>query len=99
MSQSAERSNYGFITISHKGKLINTSVGSRKYETQFTGEISDFPKTSGNVAGGYDHRPDLIANLFMNTPGFWWLICERNSIYDIFEQLNTGDQLYIPVKL
>lgn len=95
------RSSYGEVTIKHRGKLIKTSVGSRGYESIFTGDIAflDVERSDGNIPAGYVHRPDLIANLFMNTPEAWWLVCEQNSIFDVFEQLNSGDHIRLPTSL
>ena len=97
--KSGDRASFGQVVINHKGKKIPTSVGSREYESMFGGSNSVFPKTLGNIPLGYEHRPELIANLFLGTPKGWWVICERNAIFDVFEQLNSGDQLKLPVKL
>lgn len=93
------RDTYGYIWVLHKGKTIPTTVGSKNYEGTFGGLQSNFnfPNTIANIPIGYDHRPDLIANLWMGTPDAWWLICERNNIFDIFEQLNSQDRIYLPV--
>lgn len=95
----SSRNNFGVIDISHKGKVIPTSVGSKMYEDTFCGLQSNtnFPNTMANIPIGYTHRPDLIANLWLGTSGFWWLLCQRNNIFDVFEQLNSQDRIYIPV--
>ena len=96
-----ERSSYGRVVIDHKGKKIPTSVGSRSYENMFSGDRTQavFARTEGNIPDGYQHRPELISNLFLNSPRSWWIICERNAIFDVFEQLNSGDRIRIPVRL
>ena len=95
------RASFGQVIIDHKGRRIPTSVGSDKYEGVFGGETSTrlFPSTNGNIPLGYAHRPDLIANLFLNTSEAWWVVCERNAIFDVFEQLKPGSALKIPVRL
>ena len=95
------RATAGQIFIFHKGVGIPTSVGSAAYEEKYGGdmEIKFFPRTEGKIPFGFNHRPDLIANLFMKKPSLWWVICERNSIFDVFEQLKAGDAIDIPVKL
>lgn len=91
------RAGYGEVVVKHRGKLIPTSVGSHRYEGVFSGsQTLPIGVSNGNIPAGYAHRPDLIANLFMNTPGAWWLVCEQNSIFDVFEQLNAGDYLRLP---
>lgn len=96
---SSSRFSFGYIAITHKGKSIPTTVGSSEYEDIFGGLQSknSFPNMIGNIPAGYNNRPDLISDLFMDTPGLWWLICERNNVFDIFEQLNLQDRIYLPV--
>jgi hypothetical protein len=86
----------GAISISHKGKNITTSVGSRRYESLYSGANVGAGLRMGNIATGYAHRPDLIANLFLGTPSQWWVICETNAIFDVFEQLKSGDVIRLP---
>ena len=86
------------IQIIHKGKKITTSVGSNVYEINYTGTkpIALTNHTTGNVAQGYEHRPDLIADLFYNTSKDWWKVCEINNVFDVFENLKSGDRIYLP---
>lgn len=94
------RTKFGEIRIRHKGHSIPTSVGSGLYESIFSGSNNEsFVGSDGNIPNGYEHRPDLISNLFLETPTTWWIICERNSIFDVFEQLKPGDAIRIPGRL
>ena len=86
----------GQVVINHKGVEIPTSVGSLSYEAMASTAAL---RSSGTIPLGYAHRPDLIANLFLETPNLWWYICEQNSIFDIFEQLNSGDVISLPSTL
>jgi len=86
----------GSVVINHKGKKIPTSVGSRSYESLYSGVNVGVGLRMGKIPTGYGHRPDLIANLFMGTPSEWWSICEVNAIFDVFEQLKTGDAIRVP---
>lgn len=92
------RDSAGMITISHKGKLITTSVGSGVYERSYSGLQANSHRYNkvGKIPVGYNSRPDLITNLFFNTPTSWWRLCERNNYFDIFEQINVGDRILIP---
>lgn len=79
----------------HKGKPISTSVGSSIYE----GTIARFLSKNGRLGGlpiGYEHRPDLISDLFFDTPNAWWVVCEMNAVTDPFEGLNISDELNLP---
>lgn len=86
----------GYVIINHKGKKISTSVGNREYELLYSGLNVGAGLRSGNIPTGYANRPDLIANLFRGDPSAWWIICETNAIFDVFEQLNSGDVIRIP---
>ena len=86
------------IEILHKGRIINTSVGSNIYEINYTGNnpTSLTNHTTGIIPQGFSHRPDLIADLFYNTSKDWWKVCEINNVFDVFENLNSGDRIYLP---
>ena len=88
------RDNFGTLLIEHRGKQIFTTVGSRKYESQFGG-LQPTSSKLGVIPSGYAHRPDLISNLFLDTPALWWMVCERNAIFDVFEQLKSGDPIIL----
>ena len=89
------RDKFGMITVQHKGKKITTSVGSTSYEGTFAGQSSNM--LNGRVPKGYEHRPDLISNVFYYTPAYWWLLLLYNNIDDPFEGLNVGDQIKVPI--
>ena len=98
MRNTIGREGRGMITISHKGKVLTTSVGSKGYERLYSGlgaNLNHYNKV-GKIPVGYDSRPDLITNLFFGSPDSWWLICERNNYFDVFEQINVGDRIIIP---
>ena len=86
------------IAIRHKGKVIKTSVGSKNYERRFSGlkAATATPHFPGYIPAGYEHRPDLISDIFHNSPHSWWRICELNNIFDTFEHMKAGEKIYIP---
>tara|TARA_R110000824_G_scaffold163642_1_gene339408 strand:+ start:2812 stop:3108 length:297 start_codon:yes stop_codon:yes gene_type:complete len=91
------RAKQGQIFINHKGVSIPTSVGSRRYEFKYGGGKNTL--STGTIPLGFAHRPDLISDLFVDTPDLWWMVCEDNSIFDVFEQLNSGDLIRLPASL
>ena len=93
------RNSFGYVEIEHRGKKLRTSVGNANYEDFFAGEtgLRNFAYANGNIPFGFEHRPDLISNLFMESPLSWWIICERNAIFDVFEQLKAGDPIKLPL--
>jgi len=85
---------YSKGSILHKNKLITSTFNSSLYE-EYLKSLSDYTFIVGRVPAGYEHRADLISNLFYNTPTLDWLICVSNNINDPFQQLNVGDQIKI----
>jgi hypothetical protein len=85
----------GFELIEHKGKRIATSVTSPRFEN-FVKSLQIKSYKVGYIPAGYEHRADLISDLFYNTPTYDWLICYANNISDPFNQLNLGDRILIP---
>lgn len=79
----------------HKDKKIRTTFNSLDYESYI--QSLDLIKFDlGRIPAGYEHRADLISNLFYGTPTLDWVICLVNKINDPFQQLNVGDPIKIP---
>lgn len=85
----------GFSVVTHKNKKLVTSLNSNNFEL-FLLNINSYSYKVGYIPVGYEHRPDLISNLFYGTPTLDWLICIFNNISDQFNQLNAGDRILIP---
>lgn len=85
----------GFVTVKHKNFRVTTSLNSSNFEA-FVESIEDYDFESGHIPPGYEHRADLISNLFYGTPTLDWLICWFNNISDPFQQLNILDAIKIP---
>ena len=92
--QKGVRAEFGNILLEHKGRKIFTTVGSRAYEGLFGG-LQTQSSPLGIIPSGYAHRPDLIADLFLDSTDLWWVICEKNAIFDVFEQLKSGDSILL----
>lgn len=85
----------GYTQVRHKDKVITTSLNSETFE-EFLANMDTLDYEVGYIINGYEHRPDLISELFYNTPSYDWLIMWFNNINDPFQQLNVGDRIYIP---
>ena len=86
------------VVIFHKGHLVTTSVGSSFFDSfaeNITQDISQNTKV-GFIPTGYEHRPDVIFQTFFQSPKFWWLIMQSNSILDPFEELIINQRLVLP---
>ena len=87
---------YGKVTHRKNGRTTTTSVGSPSFDDLLTNVSNSFKSKIGKIPIGFEHRPDLISNLFYDTPEYWWLILLVNGIADPFDQLNQGDEIIIP---
>jgi hypothetical protein len=63
---------------------------------QYLVEIRKSGYRVGYIPAGYEHRPDLISNLFYDTTSYDWLILMFNNIKDPFQELNVDDRILIP---
>lgn len=90
------RYNLGEVEYFHKDKLVNSTVGSKKQDNRIKNLDLLYNYDVAVVPVGYEHRPDLISNVFFGTPAYWFLILEINNITDPFESLNVGDEILIP---
>ena len=88
------RYSYGVTLLQHKGNLVTTSVGS-EYDT-FIASLKNKPNFTGSVPRMYESRPDLISDVFFDSPGYWWYIMQYNNMVDPFEELRGGAPLLIP---
>jgi len=86
----------GKLNIPHKNKITSTAVGSEGFDITSRELMNSYAHETAYVIPGYEHRPDLISDIFYNTPEYWWLILLYNNIDDPFEGLNVGDQIKIP---
>lgn len=92
----SSRYSIGVTEYQHKGKTITSVVGDKSFDklTRFSESIYSYDV--GYIPAGYEHRPDLISDLFYNTPGYWWLLMLVNNITDPFEGFNVNDRILIP---
>ena len=91
----ASRGSVGYIGLYHKGRSVPTSVGSVIYENSII-SLGGIPAVEKFVPAGYEHRPDLISNLFFDGPSSWWLVMELNGLSDPFDSLKLGERIMLP---
>lgn len=83
-----------FNQVEHKGKFVTTSLHTGISE--YLKNIENVDMDVGYIPAGYQHRPDLISNLFYDTVTKDWLIMMFNNIKDPFQELNVGDRILLP---
>lgn len=80
--------------VTHKDKQIVTSLNSKDFQ-DFLDSTETYEFDVGTIPPGFEHRADLISNLFYGTPTLDWLICWANNVSDPFQGLNIGDTIKI----
>ena len=86
---------HGVHTYLHKGHAVTSSVGSKSWDS-YLASLEILPTQLGNVPPEFEHRPDLISNVWLGSTGLWWQIMVMNNLFDPFEQLDRGDQILLP---
>ena len=82
--------------VNHRNVIVTTIVNSQKFDALLGNLEDSYAYDVGYVPAGYQHRPDLISNVFYGTPKNWWLLMLVNSIEDPFEGFNEHDAILIP---
>ena len=84
----------GVNQVVHRGKTLATS-----HNTDLPNYLTSLESVEvdvGYIPAGYEHRPDLISDLFYDTVTKDWLILMFNNIKDPFQELNIGDRILLP---
>lgn len=82
--------------LTRKGRKTITVLNSDVFDKFVVKVKNEYQYEVGYIPEGFEHRPDLISNVFYGTPKYWWLLLLANDITDPFEGLNQGDQILIP---
>jgi hypothetical protein len=82
--------------VKHRNVLTNTIVNTAGFDDIVFNIEDAYSYEVGYVPAGYEHRPDLISNVFYGSPKNWWLLMLVNNITDPFEGFNTNDRILIP---
>ena len=82
--------------VRHRNVLTTTIVNTPKFDSILSDLDSAYEYEVGYVPNGYEHRPDLISNVFYGTPKNWWLLMLVNSISDPNEGFKVNDKILIP---
>jgi len=87
---------FGKLQFNHKDKPTTTSVGLKTADNTIANLMALYDYEVVYIPAGYEHRPDLISDLFYRTPEYWWLIMLFNNVIDPFEDFNVGDRVLLP---
>jgi len=82
--------------IKHRECKVSTILNTTSFDSILENLETYYEYDVGFVPEGYEHRPDLISNVFYGTPKNWWLLMLVNNISDPFEGFNEKDSILIP---
>jgi len=82
--------------VRHRGVLTTTIVNTPKFDSMIINLDRAYDYEVGYVPAGYEHRPDLISNVFYGSPKNWWLLMLVNGISDPFEGFTQNQRILIP---
>ena len=83
-------------TVRHRGVLTKTIVNTQQFDSLLTNLDTAYEYDVGYIPAGYEHRPDLISNLFYGSPKNWWLLMLVNNVVDPNEGFKQHDRILIP---
>ena len=83
-------------SVTHRGVITTTILNSPIFDNIIENMESAYEFEVGYVPAGYEHRPDLIANIFYGSPKNWWLLMLVNSITDPNEGFKLNERIVIP---
>jgi len=82
--------------VRHRGVLTTTIVNTPKFDSLIMNLDTAYDYEVGYVPRGYEHRPDLISNVFYGSPKNWWLLMLVNGINDPGEGFMVNQKILIP---
>jgi hypothetical protein len=84
----------GAKEVTFKNKKVASSINSPRFAASLA-SLDSLTRSVGVVPPGFEHRADLIADLFYGSPALDWVVLWTNNISDPFQQLNVGDRITI----
>lgn len=84
------------VSVRHRNATITTIVNSPIFDNMISNLDTAFDYEVGFVPAGYEHRPDLISNVYYGDAKNWWLLMLVNSVPDPNEGFKISDRIIIP---
>jgi|TARA_R110002124_G_scaffold62661_1_gene171230 hypothetical protein len=82
--------------VLHRDVTTTTILNTPKFDSMLSNLGDAYEYEVGYVPAGYEHRPDLIANVFYGSPKNWWLLMLVNGISDPAEGFVPNQRIIIP---
>jgi len=84
------------VRVEHRDAVTTTIFNSKPFDTIIKNLPDAYDYEVGFVPAGFEHRPDLISNVFYGTPDKFWLLMLVNNVADPAEGFNVNDRILIP---
>lgn len=84
------------VAVRHRDLITTTILNSKAFDSVIKNLENAYEYEIGYVLPGFEHRPDLISNIFYGTPDKFWLLMLVNNISDPFEGFKVNDRILIP---
>lgn len=82
--------------VLHRGVTTTTILNTPKFDNLLVNLGDAYEYEIGYIPAGYEHRPDLISNIFYGSPKNWWLLMLVNGISDPGEGFTVNQKIIIP---
>lgn len=82
--------------VKHRNVLTTTILNTPTFDNMLQNLDAAYEYDVGYVPAGYEHRPDLISNVFYGSPKNWWLLMLVNGINDPAEGFKPNSKILIP---
>jgi len=86
----------GFLDIKHRDATVRTIFNSTEVDSLMSNLGGIYEYEVGYIPEGFEHRPDLISNVYYGSPKYWWLLMLVNGISDPFEGFFVNQKIFIP---
>jgi len=86
----------GHVEVEHRNATVTTIVNAPYFDSYIFNMDKIDAYEVGYIPAGYEHRPDLISNIYFGTPKNWWLLMLVNNITDPFEGFKLHERILIP---
>ena len=87
------------VKVKHRGATVTTIVNSPIFDSYIADIGTNLANYDvGYIPAGYEHRPDLISNVYFGDVRSWWSLMLVNDITDPFEGFKLHERIIIPRK-
>ena len=88
-----------YQVVTHRNCKVTTTLNTPKFDNLIKNIDSAYNYEVGYVPNGFQHRPDLISNIFNGTPDKFWLLMLINNNTDPNESFKPSELMLIPKNL